>query len=95
MAHLTTEDIRCQYEETAFGRPVSSGLGHTLRYRYATSINELTTIVSPELIPGNEWDADDIIGKIEKEVLALLKRKLIIYENKPSSASFRGMSATP
>lgn len=90
LAHLTTEDMLRQREGTALGRSVPD-LGHILTYRYATSISELTTIVSPDLIPGRGWDADEIIAQIESEVLGLLKRKLIIYKNKPSSGGFRGI----
>jgi len=81
--------MRRQREGTAFWKPVPD-LGHTFRYRYVTSINELTTLVAPELIPGSQWDPDDIIKEIETAIDVLVKRNLIMYETEPSNITFRG-----
>lgn len=78
-----------QRNDMAFGRKAPD-LGFTLRYRFATNINELTTIVNPDLIPEGVIDAEDIIEGIEKQVDELVEKEYLTYEHQPSDPSFRG-----
>jgi hypothetical protein len=89
LTFLTGEERRQQKNGEVFGRYVGD-IGYTSRFRFPTTINELTTSTYPELIPGSINDPDNIIESIEKDVDGLLEKGLLRYEYDPSSPSFTG-----
>ena len=88
LTYLTSEESKQQKDNKAFGRP--SPVGLTYNYRFTTSINELTTIVLPNLIPGDKLDPSDILTRTVNEVIDLEKQELIKYEHERSHPSFKG-----
>jgi len=88
LSYLTIEESKQQRDNTVFGN--NSPVGFTYNYRFTTSINELSTIVSPNLIPGDKPDPSDIFTRTINEVIELERKELIKYEHERSHPSFKG-----
>ncbi|MGC1134817.1 MAG: hypothetical protein WA941_18460 [Nitrososphaeraceae archaeon] len=86
LAYFTSEELDQQRKGEVLGRKLN-GIGYTANYRFATNINELTTIINQDLIPGATNNPDDIIKEIEDEIGELLEKGLLQYEK---DTSFRG-----
>lgn len=77
LSYMTIQELHQQTENLVFGQPAVVGM--TYNYRFTTSVNELSTIVSPHVIPGKEDKPKTIMENIKDEMQKLFKDDLIKY----------------